>query len=260
MILIYFGDIFKVMKTMDDLKDIVEKIENELVNFFSKPQNPENEFAYFQLLIFGGNACKGIREPWADAEDETIDLYWDTLDLIKELDGKMQLRLMLFLYSHIYEAKIIPRMLYNFLTLKKDGSYNERPFPKRNEKQERSTEYKLKDIKKLAKELKLNSFCLLIDEIYNEKIRNAFFHSDYNFNQEGLVINCNRNMNQKIIKYPEFNYYLNLMYHFFQIFLKVWEDARKSQPKNYKFKYQGQTVYLISDKKTNVLIGLKMGY
>lgn len=55
------------MKTMNDLEKSVNVIEKELKRLFQKPENPELEFAYIQLILGGGNLCKGIRESWADS-------------------------------------------------------------------------------------------------------------------------------------------------------------------------------------------------
>lgn len=251
------------MKTMNDLEKVVKEINIELEKVFSKPETTDNELKYIQLIIGGGNTCKGMREAWVDSEQETINLFYDTIRLIKQIEKnnpEMSIRLMLFLYSHLYEAKLIPRVIYNLLTLKKDGSYNERPFPKRNDKQERSTEYKIKDIKKLLDEQGYEKLSLLLDEIFNEDIRNSFAHSDYNFSEKGMVINCNRNLHLKIIPFDELSYQLNIMFHFFEVFLNIWEKIRKSYPVNYKFKHQGLTVTLKVDEKTNLLYGFTMGY
>lgn len=251
------------MKTMNDLENSVKEIAKEIKGLFSKPENPELELAYVQLILCAGNLCKGVGPSWADSEQETINLYNDTFDLIRQVEKDNQgmgARLMLFLYSHLYEAKLIPRVLYNLLTLKKDGTYNERPFPKRNERQERSIEYKVNDIKNLLKEQGCENFILLLDEIYNEEIRNSFAHSDYNFCDEGMVINCNKNLRQRIIPFDELSYQLNLMFNFFELFLQAWGSVRKSYPNNYKFKHLGQTVTLQVDENTNILYGLTMGY
>ena len=249
----------------ENLKTTLGKIEEYFNKVFVEPEEPELKMKYIQLLLGSGNLCLGVQEHWAYADNETISLYYDFIEVINEFkdseDLKLQkrcLRMSLFLYCHLYESKLIPRMLYNLLTIQKDGSYNERPFPKRDEKQERSITYKMNDIYKLNKELGFEEYNSYLKEVFCDDIRNSFFHSDYNFNEEGLVLNCNRNMNLRIIKYNHYNYYLNLMINYFNSFLIASTKATQSFPDNYSFLLYGQTVKLI--KKNGVIIGLEMGY
>ena len=58
------------MKTTADLKKVALEMNTELEKLFAKPETPDIEFKYIQLIIGGGNICKGIREAWADSEQE----------------------------------------------------------------------------------------------------------------------------------------------------------------------------------------------
>lgn len=248
------------------LKRTLIKLEEYFNVVFVEPKAPELKMKYIQLLLGSGNLCLGIQEHWCYADNETISLFYDFLDVLNDLykkndskSLKRYLRLGLFLYCHLYESKLIPRILYNLLTIQKDGSYNERPFPKRNDFQERSINYKMNDIYKLNEELGYKEYNAFLAEVFYDDIRNSFFHSDYNFNDNGLVINCNRNANLKIINYNEYTYYLNLMINYFNIFLSIHNRAMQSFPKDYSFLLHGQTVRLTRDASGRVN-GLTMGY
>lgn len=239
------------------LDKINEDINKELNHLFSKAKE-KNELNYIYLLL-GCNLSKGISQPWEHPEYETFHMYERMKELSLEQEYKdMKIRLALLLYCHIYEANFIPRILYNLLTLIESGSYNEWPFPYNAKKKwEPSADRKLEQIKEKAREIDLNSFANLLDKIYDKKIRNAFFHSDYTFHSDGVLVSAERNVTTEIKTYEYINDLLNSMFIFFELFMEIWTKYKKSYPNGYKIKVPNTPLIctLQVDKKTKQIIG-----
>jgi len=239
------------------LDKLNEDIYNELDYLFSKAKE-KNELNYIHLLL-GCNLSKGIIQPWNNPEYETFSMYERMKELSLEQEYKdMKIRLALLLYCHIYEASFIPKVLYNLLTLIDTGEYNEWPFPYNPQKNwEPSADRKIEIVKEKAKLIHLENFANLLEKIYDKKIRNAFFHSDYVFHEDGLLVSVERNMKTEIKTYDYIDNLLNSMFIFFELFIDIWNKYRKSYPDGYKFKIPNSPLIceLKIDEKTNNVIG-----
>lgn len=246
-----------------NIETIVDDIKKELENLFSKAKasSKEHDEIKFIYLLFGCIISKGICHPCAHSHNETFTLYEEMHALALKQEYKdSRLRIVLLLYCHIYEADFIPKMLYNLLTLIIDGTYNEWPFPYNAKKQYgASADTKIKMIKEKALLLNLNNFVDLLDFIYDKKVRNSFFHSDYTFHpQKGIYFSVERNATTVLKTYDEMDVLLNAMFIFYETFIETWMKYKKSYPDGYKIKVPNAPLVniLMVDSETKEVIGL----
>jgi len=104
----------------------------------------------------------------------------------KNPSSKRVYRIGLLMYCHALEMALPWNFLVNTLNIINGQQYNVSPFLDLRRRHRgsiysrpASTKQKVNRVKKIARDIKEDKLIEIIDEFYNDKVRNSFYHSDY---------------------------------------------------------------------------------
>jgi hypothetical protein len=138
----------------------------------------------------------GFQDAGWDPFEESIEAFEDYNWLLEkatsERSEKSSWRVGLLMYCQLVEMTAPHELLENFLRILSGKKYHLRPFGHlgRTKKKQLfswippSAKVKFKELKKSAVDSKEKRLVEFIDSFFNDKVRNAFFHSDYIITEE----------------------------------------------------------------------------
>ena len=214
-----FGE--KVYKTIDEL--------------FVRAKN-ESEFEYVCALL----RIRGIEDQGWDPLEETIQLFNDMINLIQApLRDSTRLRIGLLAYCHITEVDAIYSIIENMLRIIEGKRASIDPFwdiyKPRNKKMEITKAFNIQPLSKKevvkhlikhASKIKENEVSEVIKEIYNDDVRNSFYHSDYIIYKDEYRIRKARSklggLGTITIKISDLLEIINNGIHYYEAFMNVY--------------------------------------
>jgi hypothetical protein len=235
-----------------------------LEHLFDKAKaKDEFEFA-FTLMRF-----QGVQDAGWDALKEADYLYQDVVGLLQSpIKQETKVRLALLLYGHITEIDAVHLVIHNMLRVIAGERYSAFPFQSLVRKRKNSfldsvppsSKAKVKFIRDYAETLGESEIIAVLDEVYNEALRNAFFHSDYIlYNNELRSHNSwfehANNTRSQVMTGQELQDQLNAAINFFQAFMRIYIRSIRSYKENKRvtgrFGQNGEVVpmMLLGDKK-----------
>jgi hypothetical protein len=176
---------------MDEQKELIQKYLDYLNSVFWKAFEKLPFDTLCTVLRVGG-----LQDANWDPFEESIKALKDfnkLLDKAKEENGeKMVVRIALLMYCQLIEMTAPHEMLANLLRCLAGKPYIIRPFSKFIKKNKKrpfssfppSATKKFNEIKKAAKDSDETELIQHIDSFFDDKIRNAFSHSDYILKEE----------------------------------------------------------------------------
>lgn len=235
-----------------------------LEQLFDKARKQDEfEFA-FTLMRF-----QGVQAPGWDTLKEADYLYQDIVGLLQSpVKDDTKVRLALLLYCHITEIDAIHLVIHNMLRVIDGERYSAFPFQSLVRKRKNSmldsvppsSKAKVKFIRDYAEKLGEKDVVEVLDEVYNEALRNAFFHSDYTlYNNELRSHNSwfdhGNNTRSQVMTGQELQDQLNAAIEFFQAFMRIYIRNIRSYKENKeitgRFGHNDEVVpmRLLADKK-----------
>ncbi len=202
----------------------------------------QDEFEFvFVLMRF-----QGVQAPGWDALREADYLYQDVIGLLQSpIKDDTKVRLALLLYCHITEIDAIHLVIHNILRVINGERYSAFPFQSLVRKRKNSfldsvppsSKAKVKFIRDFAEKLNEQDIVALLDEVYNEALRNAFFHSDYTLYDNELRshnswFDHGNNTRSQVMSGEELESQLNAAIEFFQAFMRIYIRSIKSYKEN----------------------------
>ncbi len=196
----------------------------------------KDEFEYICALL----RIRGMESAGWDPFEETQQLFNDMVSLAQgPLRGDTQVRLLLFAYCHITEVDAIYYVLENMLRTIEGERCSVSPFMQLYGKKKSMFDSKppsakqvVKSLQEHAEKLDEKDISALLTWMFNEQVRNAFFHSDYTiFKDEFRSREANFKTNNIITKSMKLNELLELINRglsFFQEFMSVYSEHRLS--------------------------------
>ena len=196
----------------------------------------KDEFEYICALL----RIRGVESAGWDPFVETQQLFNDMVALAQSpLQGNTQVRILLFVYCHITEVDAIYYVLENMLRTIEGDRCSISPFmhlygKKKTIFDSRSPSAKqvVKSLQEHAQKLGEKDLSDLLVWMFNEQVRNAFFHSDYTiFKDEFRSREANfktNNVITKSIKLNELIALINRGLSFFQEFMLVYTEHKLS--------------------------------
>ena len=194
----------------------------------------KDEFEYICALL----RIRGMESAGWDPFEETQNLFNDMVSLVQApLKGSAQARLLLFIYCHITEVDAIYYVLENMLRAIEGERCSISPFMSLYGKKKNSFESRPPSAKKVVQFLQKHAETLgetalydLLVWMFNEQVRNAFFHSDYIiFKDEFRSREANFRIGDTITKSIKINDLIGLIHRglqFFQDFVTVYHEHR----------------------------------
>jgi hypothetical protein len=198
------------------------------------------------LVRAGGIEVQGW-DPWYESQAVIDDLQnLGALELPAEKfpdAGRTRVRLALLSYCHITEMDFPYMLIANLLRLRIGQKYHMAPFndlarpigkgphakllrpsPKR----------KIKRIKELSEQAKLPSVGNALEEIYDDTIRNAVYHSDYTLHGSEMRLRGDhrkpkgQNILTPVVQFDELEELISNAFAFYSALLALYERCRKS--------------------------------
>ncbi len=201
-----------LMKIFEDMSDFEKDVISTMDALFEKAFKSRNDHLFIQILLGAKMMGMGVM----DSINETINFVSHFRKFVSDKNYMVDnIRIGLMLYCHIYETNFIPRVIYNLITIQKK-EYNIFPFPLTNKKWEMNPERKIELIKQ-----KDSRIGVLMEQIYDTNVRNAFVHSDYILTNKEIVLSADRNMRSIILPYEQLEEKLQNMLFFFDMFIET---------------------------------------
>ncbi len=206
-----------------------------LNNLFLKAKS-KDEFEYICAL----SRIRGMESDGWDPFEETQHLFNDIVSLSQgPLRGDTQVRLLLFVYCHITEVDAIYYVLENMLRAIEGERCSISPFMDLYGKRKSifdsrppSAKQVVKSLQEHAQKLGEKELSDLLTWMFNEQVRNAFFHSDYTiFKDEFRSQEASFKTDNVITKSMKINELIELInrgLNFFQGFMSVYYEHRLS--------------------------------
>jgi len=139
----------------------------------------QDEFEFCCTLL----RIKGLETIGWDTLLESNELIHQVLKLVQEqLDGKLKVRLLLFLYCHVTEIDDLYDVVGNLLRICLGDRYSISPFDRKLHKSGKSADSpnsKVLRIFEWANEIGFPEIGEMLNYMLVKQVRNAFFHSDY---------------------------------------------------------------------------------
>jgi hypothetical protein len=159
------------MYTYDEIMDLL----NELF----KQAHDVDEFEFCCTLL----RVRGVETSGWDSLNESVEFINNTLELMEtNIEDDYKLRLLVLTYCHITEMNDFYNILMNMLRIIDGQGYSMKPFSKCNFIDNVEAVYpneKVKRIKEISIKANFIRIGEYLDYILENKIRNAFFHSDF---------------------------------------------------------------------------------
>lgn len=154
----------------------------------------KNEFEFTNVLL----GYKGMGELMS------LTHFYESSSLFKDLSAlitpdhtkKNNVRIGLFLYCHFFEMDELYRIVGNLLNIMNGGRFQPFLFEDLTIDELTPTE-KIKQLKETASKCAFSDLTDCFDELYSNKLRNSFFHSNYSID-EGDYVNTSRRHKIKI--------------------------------------------------------------
>lgn len=206
-----------------------------LDNLFLKAKL-QDEFEYICALL----RIRGMESAGWDPFEETQHLFNDIVSLAQiPLKGDTQIRLLLFVYCHITEVDAIYCIIENMLRTIEGERCSISPFMNLYGKKKSmfdsrppSAKQVVKALQDHAQKLQEHELTDLLTWMFNDQVRNAFFHSDYTiFKDEFRSREANFQTNNVITKSVKINDLIELInrgLNFFQAFMVAYNEHRLS--------------------------------
>ena len=206
-----------------------------LNNLFLKAKS-KDEFEYICALL----RIRGMESVGWDPFEETQNLFADIVSLVQgPLRDDTRIRLLLFVYCHITEVDAIYYVLENMLRTIEGERCSLSPFSHLYGKKKNLFDSRPPSAKQVVKALQEHAYKIeeqelpdLLEWMFNEQVRNAFFHSDYTiYKDEFRSREANfktNNIVTKSIKLNELIELINKGLYFFQCFISVYYEHRVS--------------------------------
>ncbi|WP_343658002.1 hypothetical protein [Chryseobacterium sp.] len=154
----------------------------------------KNEFEFVNVLL-GYKGMGGMMSLTHFYESQSLFEDMSTL-ITKDHENKNNVRIGLFLYSHFFEMDELYRVIGNLLNIINGGHF--KPFLFEDlEADELTPSEKISDLKELSAGCGFSDLTECIDELYSNKLRNSFFHSNYSIDK-GEYLNTSRRHTIKI--------------------------------------------------------------
>jgi hypothetical protein len=196
----------------------------------------KDEFEYICALL----RIRGMESAGWDPLEETQHVFNDMVSLAQApLRGDTQVRLLLFVYCHITELDAIYYVLENMLNTVEGKRCSISPFISLYSKKKNSFESKPPSAKQVVQALQQHAQTLgetalndLLTWMFNEQVRNAFFHSDYiifkdEFRSREASFKTSNTIT-KSIKLNELVDLINKGLKFYQDFMSAYYEHRSS--------------------------------
>ncbi len=143
-----------------------------------------------QEVLYAVVRVSGMSGPGWDPFDESLRAFSDYNVLLKaaekEGDKTRHMRLKLLYYCHLVEVSAPLDLIYNLLRIKSGQKYHIKPFhnlyktrKNRTHKIPPVVNEKIRELHRMASDEGDKELIDLFKTIYNDEIRNSFFHSDY---------------------------------------------------------------------------------
>lgn len=208
-----------------------ERTENQLEELFQRAK-ARDEFEYACALL----RIRGLEGPGWDPLEETNRLFSDMTRLLQApLEAATKLRIGLFTYCHLIEVDAIYSIIENMLLARDGERCSAFPFgdlyrdqPRKYSRTPPSAARVVRFVIEHAVNSGASELGDVLKEMFNDQVRNSFFHSDYIFFDDeyrsreaefesGGVI-------QKSLKISELLEVMNRGYAFYQAFMgKYWK-------------------------------------
>lgn len=204
-------------------------------NLFQKAKL-KDEFEYICALL----RIRGLESEGWDPLEETQNLFNDIVSLSQgPLRSDTQVRLLLFVYCHLTEVDAMYYVLENMLRTIEGERCSISPFMHLYGKKKSfldsrppSAKQVVRTLQEHAQKLGEKELLELLGWMFNEQVRNAFFHSDYTiFKDEfrsGEARFQTNNVITKSMKISELIELINRGLNFFQGFMSVYYEHRLS--------------------------------
>jgi len=171
-----------VIKTSETEKDVLECLDKIFKRSFDS-----NSFGTFCSLLRAGGMSDANWDPFEESRRAFEDFNWLSQKAASDRSDLASYRIALLMYCQSIEMTAPYEILANFMRCISGKFYNISPFSHLRRKKKKnyfeyippSAVYKLKEIKKLAVAVGENKLIEIIDSFFNDKVRNAFSHSDY---------------------------------------------------------------------------------
>lgn len=202
-----------------------------LDDLFNKAK-AKDEFEYICAIL----RIRGMESAGWDPLQETRIMFADLVTLIEApLRGDTKIRLLLLLYSHLLEADAIYDIIENMLRTIEGKRCRIAPFQELFKKGKEPFKILAPSAKKVVEYLREhatrigeNELSSLLEWMFNEEIRNAFFHSDYTIFQDEFRSRnaqfCDQNKITHSIKLNKLVELINRGIAFFQNFMSVYGE------------------------------------
>jgi len=212
-----------------------EKVSVTMDELFAKAKN-KSEFEYVCALL----RIRGFEDQGWDPLNETLELFNDMTNLIQApLRDSTRLRICLLVYCHVTEVDAIYSIIENMLRIIEGERASTDPFwdlyKPRKKKKEISRTFNLQPLSKKrivnrliehASKLKENEVSEIIKEMYNDDVRNSFYHSDYIiYKDEYRICNSKSDLGGLVastIKISDLLVTINNGIHYYQAFMAVY--------------------------------------
>ncbi len=217
-------------------EDVVEALAEEppdvrvLDKLFDRAKGVD-EFEYVCALL----RIRGSEDAGWDPLGESQRAINDYIALIEApLRGDTRLRLALLVYSHVLETDAVYEVVENMLSITKGTRCSTSPLAHLYDRRRKSLVQPTRPpsakkvvnyVRDHARQNGEDELAAVLEKMFNEEIRNAFFHSDYVLYKDEFRIRHGR---FKSIKISELQDVINSGVRFFQAFLYVWTHHRLS--------------------------------
>lgn len=193
-----------IAKTEDEIRELIRKDYRSVMEDLFSQAFEKEPFDFLCALV----RVEGIQDARWDPLEEVLEAFDDYNAVLKsEIKGrnKLPFRLRLLTYCHLMELTPIHNVLINLLNCINGKSFSIVPIrnlldhfknldnPKQSKKENQkfslnhippSAKMKWNAIKRYANHSKQDNFANLIDQIFDDRIRNPFSHGDYCLTEE----------------------------------------------------------------------------
>ncbi len=172
----------KIKQSSETEKDVLKCLDRIFKRSFDS-----NSFGTFCSLLRVGGMSDANWDPFEESRKAFEDYNWLSKKAASDRSDLASYRIALLMYCQAIEMTAPYEMLANFMRCISGKFYDISPFSNlRRNKKKNQFEYippsamsKFKEIKTLAIAVEENKLIEIIDSFFNDKVRNAFSHSDY---------------------------------------------------------------------------------
>jgi hypothetical protein len=195
----------------------------------------KDEFEYVCALI---RIPPGVQDPGWDRLDETVTLYRQIMSLARApLRDDTRLRLGLLVYCHLVEADPVYEIIENMLRVIEGKRCSVKPlhdlYRRRKDRVDPpSAKTVVRHLCAHAREVGQEDTAKLLEWMFHDGIRNAFFHSDYIIHKDELRTReaalSKDDRWSRSMKIDAVIEVMNRGFHFYDAFMQKWREHRLS--------------------------------